>query len=208
MRFRQIAAFGNSESRSIDKERAMKRENLVLLPLIAAVAILLTSSGTFAQHKHGQSEQKKTATTGTNPEMAKMMQSPHHQLMMAYMRSMGAFAKTLRDQAVKPAPLDVEFARTTVAEIRHDLDAMETLHQKHMQMMSTEMQTKMQTMMEQMDKNRSMLKEQVSALEADVQADKPDPRQVALHAGALLKHIGMMSKTSGATKSKKPAMKM
>lgn len=70
------------------------------------------------------------------------------------------------------------------------------------------MQTKMQTMMEQMNKNRSMLKEQVSALEADVQADKPDNSQVALHAGALLKHIGEMSKTSGATKSKKPAMKM
>ena len=200
--------FGNSESGSIDKERAIKKENSVLLPLIAAVAILLTSSGTVAQHKHGQSEQKKTATTGTNPEMAKMMQSPHHQLMMAYMRSMGDFAKTLHDQAVKPAPLDVEFARATVAEIRHDLDAMETLHQKHMQMMSTEMQTKMQTMMEQMDKNRSMLKEQVSALEADVQADKPDSRQVALHAGALLKHIGMMSKTCCGTKSKKPAMKM
>ena len=195
-------------ARFVDKEKAMKRENSVLLPLIAAVAILLTSSGTFAQHKHGQSEQKATATTGTNPEMASMMQSPHHQLMMAYMRSMDDFAKTLHDQAIKPAPLDVEFARATVAEIRHDLDAMEMLHQKHMQMMSTEMQTKMQTMMEQMAKNRSMLKEHVSALEADVQADTPDSKQVASHAGALLKHIGMMSKTSGETKSKKPAMKM
>ena len=186
----------------------MKKENSVLLVLIAAVTILLTSSGTFAQHKHGQSEQKKTATTGTNPEMAKMMQSPHHQLMMAYMRSMTDFANTLHNHTVKPAPFDVEFARTTVAEIRHDLDAMERLHQKHMQMMSTEMQTKMQTMMEQMDKNRSMLKEQVSALEADVQADKPDSRQVALHASALVKHIGMMSKMGGGTKDKKPAMKM
>ena len=52
-------------------------------------------------------------------------------------------------------------------------------------------------MMVQMDKNRSMLKEQVRALEADVQADKP----------ALIKHIGMMSKTGGGTNSKKPAMK-
>jgi hypothetical protein len=163
---------------------------------------------TSGQHKHGQSEQKKTATTGTNPEMASMMQSPHHQLMMAYMRSMTDFAKTLHDEGVKPVPLDVEFARATVAELRHDLDAMETLHQKHMQMMSAEMQTKMQTMMEQMDKNRSMLKEHVSALEADVQADKPDSKQVASHASALLKHLGMMSKMSGGTKDKKPAMKM
>lgn len=52
--------------------------------------------------------------------------------------------------------------------------------------------------MEQMGKNRSMLKEQVRALKVHVQADKP----------ALIKHIGMMSKTGGGTKSKKPAMKM
>ena len=186
----------------------MKKVNSVLLVLLTTTVILLTSMATSGQHKHGQSEQKKTATTGTNPEMASMMQSPHHQLMMAYMRSMTDFAKTLHDEAVKPVPLDVEFARATVAELRHDLDAMETLHQKHMQMMSAEMQTKMQTMMEQMAKNRSMLKEHVSALEADVQADTPDSKQVASHAGALLKHIGMMSKTSGGTKSKKPAMKM
>jgi hypothetical protein len=179
----------------------MKKENSVLLALIATAAILLASSGTFAQHMHGQGEQKKTATTGTDPEMARMMQSPQHHLMMAYMRSMRDFASILHDQAVKPAPLDVEFARTTVAELRHGLDAAEALHQKHVQMMSTEMQTKMKTMMEQMDKNRSMLKEQVTALEADVQADKPDSKQVALHAGALLKHLEMMSKT-------KPGRKM
>ncbi len=170
----------------------MKKVNAVLLALIASVVILLTSSGTSAQHKHGQSGQKKAGMAGMKSEMSKMMQSPHHKLMLAYMRSMGEFARTLRDQAVKPNALDVEFARGTVAEIRHDLDAMEALHQKHMQMMSAEMQAKMQKMMEQMDKNRSKLKDQVGALETDVQADKPDSKQVAADANTLLKHLEMM----------------
>src|SRR5581483_391172 len=172
----------------------MKTVNGVALSLIAIVIVLFTSPATPAQHKHGQSGQKQASMMGMKSEMAKMMQSPHHKLMMAYMKSMADFATTLRDQAVKPGSLDAEFARGTVSELRHNLDAMDALHQKHMQSMSAEMQSKMQMMMEKMDKNRSMLKDQVSALEADVQPDKPDAKQVVTHANALLKHLGMMKK--------------
>lgn len=177
-----------------------------VVPTIIVAVVLLTSSGTFAQQKYAQSGQKKT---GMKSEMATMMQSPHHQLMMAYMRTMADFAKTLRDQAVKPAPLDVEFARATVAELRHSLDAMEALHQKHMGMMSAEMQTNMKTMMEKMEKDRTMVKDHVAALETAVQVDKPDSKQVASHANALLKQLGMMSRM-GTVKpaSKKSPMKM
>lgn len=175
------------------------------LPALIVAVILLTASGTFAQHKHAPSGQK----TGMKSEMAPMMQSPHHQLMMAYMRTMADFAKTLHDQAVKPAPLDVEFARATVAELRHILDAMESLHQKHMGMMSVEMQTNMKTMMEKMDKDRTMVKDQVAALETDVQVDKPDSKQVASHANALLKQLAMMTRMGGdKPASKKAPMKM
>ena len=187
----------------------MKRLKAVLLALIAAVAVVLTSSATLAQHKHAQSEQKTTGMSGMKSEMTTMMQSPHHQLMIAYMRTMADFAKTLRDQAVKPAPLDVEFARATVAELRHSLDAMESLHQKHMGMMSAEMQANMKTMMEKMDKDRTMVKDQVAALETDVQVDKPDSKQVAAHANALLKQLGMMtSMGSDKPAKKKTPMKM
>ena len=125
------------------------------------------------------------------------MKSPHHMLMKAHMKSMSEFARTLRDQAVKPQALEVEFARAAVAALRHDLDAMEAIHQQRMQAMSAEMKSKMKMMMEKMDKDRSTLKDQVSALETDVQADKPDSKQVAAHTNALLKHLGMMSKMLG-----------
>jgi hypothetical protein len=177
--------------------------------MLAASAIMLAlaiPSAAWAQHKHSQSGEKKAGMPGMRAEMS-MMKSPHHMLMMAHMKSMSEFAHALRDQAVKPEALDVDFARAAVGELRHNLDAMEAIHQKHMQAMSAEMQTKMQKMMEQMDKDRSMLKDQVSALEADVQAGKPDSKQVASHASALLKHLEMMSLMSGGTKGK-PGMKM
>jgi len=179
----------------------MKVNTRALLSAMAIMLVLSIPSAAWAQHKHGG--QKKVGMPGMKMDMTKMMQSPHHKLMMAYMKSMSAFATTLRDQATNPQALDVEVARATVAELRHNLDAMEALHQKHMQSMSADMQSKMEMMMEKMDKDRAMLKDQVSALETDVQADKPDSAQVTAHANALLKHLGMMSKMHGGSKAKK-----
>jgi hypothetical protein len=145
---------------------------------------------------------------GMKAEMEAMMKSPDHLLMTAHMKSMSEFARTLRAQAMKAGALDVEFARAAVAELRHSLDAMEAIHQKHMETMSAEMKSKMQMMMEKMDKDRSMVSDQVTALERDVQANEPDPRQVAAHANALLKHFGTMAKMHGGSKAGKKKMTM
>jgi hypothetical protein len=179
-----------------------------LLSATAIMLVLIIPSAAWAQHKHTQSSPKKAGMAGMQSEMAMMMKSPHHLLMTAHMKTMSEFARALRDQAVKPQALDVEFARAAVAELRHNLDAMEAIHQKHMETMNAEMRSKMQMMMEKMDKDRSMVKDQVSALETDVLADTPDSKQVAAHANALLKHFGMMSKMHGDSKAgKKMAMK-
>jgi len=179
-----------------------------LLSATAIMLILLIPTAAWAQHRHTPGEPKKPGMAGMKSEMSIMMKSPHHMLMTAYMKNMSEFARTLRDQAMKPEPLDVEFARATVAELRHSLDAMEAIHQKHMETMSADMKSKMQTMMDKMDKDRAMVKDQVSALETDVQADKPDSKQVAAHSNALLKHFAMMSKMhSGSKAGKKMAMK-
>jgi hypothetical protein len=186
----------------------MRVNTRALLSATAIMLVLLMPSAAWAQHKHTQSTQKKAGMAGMKSEMSKMMKSPHHMLMTAHMKSMSEFAKALRDQAVRPEALDVDFARAAVAELRHNLDAMEAIHKKHMEMMSAEMKAKMQMMMEKMEKNRSMVKDQVSALETDVQASAPDSKQVAAHANALLKHFGMMSKMHGGSKAgKKMEMK-
>jgi len=186
----------------------MRMNTRGLLSAAAIMLVLLIPAAALAQHKHTPSPPKKPGMAGMKSEMSKMMQSPHHKLMMAYMKSMSGFATALRDQAIKPQALDVEVARTTVAELRHSLDAMEALKQKHMESMSAEMKSKMQMMMEKMEKNGAMVKDQVSALETDVQADKPDSKQVTTHANALLKQLGMMAKKDGGSRAGKKKMEM
>jgi len=126
----------------------MKVNTRALLSGLAIMLVLMIPSAAWAQHKHGV--QKTAATSGMKMDMpmmmAMMMKSPDHRLMTAYMKSMSAFATSLRDQAMKPNTIDAEVARATVAELRHSLNAMEALHQKHMQSMSAEMQSKMKIM--------------------------------------------------------------
>jgi hypothetical protein len=181
--------------------------------------ILLIPSAAWAQHHHTQSGQKKSDMAGMKTEMSKMMKSPHHMLMTAHLKTMSEFARTLRNQAMKHEALDSDFARGAVAELRHNLDAIEAIHQKHMQAMSgemnskmeamsAEMKSKMQMMMEKMDKDRAKLKDQVSVLETDVQADKPDSKRVTADSNALIKHLDMMSKMNGGSTAGKKKMAM
>ncbi len=182
----------------------MKIKARTLTTSLAIMLVLTIPATAWAQHKHSGD---KAGMKMDMPMMMMMMKSPHHKLMTAYMKSMSAFATSLREQAMKTQTMDVEVARATVAELRHDLDAMEALHQKHMQSMSAEMQSKMKMMMEMMDKEHAMPKDLVSKLETDVQPDTPNSAQVAAHANALLKHLGMMSKM-GASKAGKKKMPM
>ena len=124
----------------------MRVNTRVVLSATAIMLVLLIPSAAWAQHKHTPSGPKKSGMAGMSAEMAKMMKSPHHLLMMAHMKSMSEFARTLRDQAVKPEALDVEFARAAVAELRHCLDAMEAIHQKHMETMTAEMRSEEHTL--------------------------------------------------------------
>ena len=179
----------------------MRVNKRALVSAMAVTLVLVIPSAALAQHKHTKSGQQKGDKAGMKSEMARMMESPNHLLMTAHMKSMTEFARALRDLAVKPVALDVEFARAAVAELRHSLEAMETIHQKHMQAMGAEMKTHMQMMMERMDTERSMVKDQVGALETEVRADAPDSKRVAAHSNALLKHLGMMSSMHGGGKA-------
>ena len=189
-----------------------------LLIATAITLLLVIPSAALAQHKHPQSGQIKAGTPGMQSEMSMMMKSPHHMLMTAHIKSMSDFARALRAQAVKPEALDIEFARAAVAELRHNLDAIEAVHQQHMQGMSTEMKakmdsmspemkSKMQMMMDKMEKDRATLKDQVSALETDVRGT-PDNKQVLADTNALLKHLRMMSTMNGRSKPVKKKMEM
>ena len=175
----------------------MKTKKHLLISVLTVAVLVGSALGIIAQGKMDKMK-------GKPMDMSKMMKSPHHMLMMAHMKSMSEFARALHHQAMMPMALDVEFARAAVAELRHCLDAMDAIHQKQMAAMSDEMKAKMKVMMEKMDKGQATAKEHVIALETAVQADQPDSKQVIMHANALLKHLGMMSKmNSGSTPGKK-----
>lgn len=174
----------------------MKAKKYLLTSVLTVTVLVGGALGIAAQSKMDKTKDKPM-------DMAQMMKSPHHMLMMAHQKSMAEFAKALGHQAMVAKALDAEFARAAVAELRHCLDAMEAIHQKHMATMSDEMKAKMKMMMDKMEKGHAATKGHVVALETAVQSEQPDSKQVAMHANALLKHFGMMSKmNSGSTPGK------
>lgn len=187
----------------------MKTKTHLFTSVLIVAMLVAGAIGINAQSKMGKMQ-------GKPMDMSKMMKAPHHMLIMAHMKSMSEFTRTLHHQAMMPMALDAEFARAAVAELRHDFNAIAAIHQKHMESMTPEMKSKMdamsaamkakmQMMMEKMDKERALINDQISALEADVQAIAPDSKQVAMHTTTLLKHLAMMSKMHGGGK---PGMKM
>jgi alpha-L-fucosidase len=163
--------------------------------ILAVIALTLFSAADMlAQTEHQHGAQKPMQHDMSKMDMSAMMNEPHHLLAMAYMKNLGTFAKTLHDQAASTSPLNAKFARVAVGEMKRSLDQMEEHHGEHMKMMSEEMRSHMATMMKDMDMHRSMLKDSVSALEKDVQADQPDSKQVAADSANVLKNLDEMSK--------------
>jgi polyhydroxyalkanoate synthesis regulator phasin len=175
--------------------------------ILAVIALMLFGAlGAVAQMEHQDSAQKPMQHDMSKMDMSAMMNEPHHALAMAYMQNIGTFAKTLHDQAVGSGPLNTQFARDAVAEIRRSFDEMQKHHGEHMKMMSGEMRMKMAPMMKDMEMHHAMLRDAVSALEKDVAADQPDAKQVAADSASILKHIDEMSKMHD--DSKRTKMKM
>jgi alpha-L-fucosidase len=175
--------------------------------ILAVIALMLFGSVVgAAQMEHQDSAQKPMQHDMSKMDMSAMMNEPHHALAMAYMQNIGTFAKTLHDQAEGSSPLNAQFARSAVAEIRRSFDEMEKHHGEHMKMMSDEMRTKMAEMMKTMEMHHAMLKDAVIALEKDVAADQPDSKQVAADSASILEHLDKMSKMHDDSKETKMKM--
>lgn len=176
----------------------------VYTTILAVIALTLFSAvGALAQTEHQHGAQKPAQHDMSKMDMSSMMNEPHHALAMAYMKTIGTFAKTLHSQAEGSSPLDAKFARAAVAEIKRSLDQMEEHHGEHMKMMREEMRSHMAAMMKDMDMHRSLLKDAVGALEEDVRADQPDSKQVAADSANILKHLDEMSKMHDDMQGKK-----
>ena len=179
-----------------------KLSSVVTLATIAAT--ILIASGAAATSQQGRSAMppsSKQPQGKMSPhdmmDMSAMRQEPHHVLAMAYKDNLVNFAKALHHEASQTKPLNPEFARAAVAEMRRSFDQMTAHHQDHMKAMDEEMKTRMADMMKQMDAHNAAVAEHLTALEKEVQAAAPDAKSVAEHVAEILKECEGMSKMHG-----------
>jgi triacylglycerol esterase/lipase EstA (alpha/beta hydrolase family) len=189
----------------------------VISTILLALSLGGFSAMAIAQHEsHSTKKAPSQPATQGKQEMPHdhmmMAKEPHHVLAMAYHQNLATFAKALHEQTAQASSVNVEFVRAAVAEMRRSFDQMEEHHGEHLQTMSAEMRSQMAAMMKDMEMHRSMLKDAVSALEADVRAEQPDSKQVATDSANVLKHLDEMSKMhddkQGKTMKKMKKMKM
>ncbi|HKQ05608.1 MAG TPA: hypothetical protein VJ464_10780 [Blastocatellia bacterium] len=146
----------------------------------------------MAQHEHQHGGQKPPAQSGKPADMSAMMNGPHHLLAMAYARNISSFAAVLHEQAGKSNSVDADLARAATAEIRRSFDAMQQHMQEHMNGMGGDMQSHL-SMMQGADAHVTAIKQHLTALERDVQADTLNARSIADHAAEIHKHADEMA---------------
>lgn len=150
----------------------------------------------------GQSPSAKKPAMHDKMDMAHgpmmMAIEPHHVLAMAYHQNLAAFAKALHDQTAPAGPLNVDFARAAVSEMRRSFVQMKQHHQEHMQGMSADMRAKMDPrmsgMMDKMKTHETEINGQLTALEQEIALKAPDPKMVSTLAGRVHAHLTEMAK--------------
>lgn len=173
----------------------MKTRNLSTISMILTLGALSATGATPEQ-----------AASASKPAMGKMEMShdhmmmatePHHVLAMAYHQNLAAFAKALHEQTASEGPLNIDFARTAVSEMRRSFDQMKQHHQEHMAGMSAEMRAKMEAktsgMMEKMQARQADMNTQLTALEEEVRSASPDAKRVSTLADSVHTHLTEMA---------------
>ena len=174
----------------------MKTRTLSTISMILTLGALSATAATPEQ-----------AASANKPAMPKMEMShdhmmmatePHHVLAMAYHQNLAAFAKALHEQTASEGPLNTDFARTAVSEMRRSFDQMKQQHQEHMAGMGAEMHAKMDAnmtgMMEKMQAHLAEMNTQLTALEQEINSASPDAKKVSALADSVHTHLTEMAK--------------
>ena len=177
----------------------MKTRTLSTISMILTLGALSATAATPEQ-----------AGSASKPAMGKMEMShdhmmmatePHHVLAMAYHENLAAFAKALHEQAASAGPLNIDFARTAVSEMRRSFDQMKQHHQEHMEGMSAKMHAKMDAkmdakmsgMVEKMQTHQADMNTQLTALEQEINSSSPDAKKISTLAGSVHTHLTEMA---------------
>lgn len=121
--------------------------------------------------------------------MSKMNEQSRHALVVTYAHSIGTFAKTLRDQVQATQTVDAGFALGIVDEMKRSLDAIEQQHREHSASTPAGTQSQMGAMMQEM--RISALRQNLIALERDLQAEAPATSSVLQRADEIVRLSGV-----------------
>lgn len=166
----------------------MKKLSYALTFATIAVTIL------FASSVAANNKQDKDKMSEGMMDMSAMMNEPHHQLAMAYKENMVNFAKALQLATANTTTVDAPFARVVVTEMRRSFDQMQEHHHSHMKLMDEKMKMNMADMMKTMETQVGAIKDDLAALEKEVQASAPDSKNISKYVEDLLKNCDSMSK--------------
>lgn len=170
----------------------MKTRTIASLSMILTLGALTAAAATTEQ------------ATATKPKMhdkmdmshdhMKMVGEPHHVLAMAYHQNLAAFSKALHEQTTAAGPLNLDFARAAVSEMRRSFDQMKQHHQEHMKGMSADKHAKMAGMMEKMGTRQAEMNTQITDLEQELRSPTPDSKKVSDLANRLHTRLAEMTK--------------
>ena len=185
----------------------MKKLSYILtLATIAATILIVSGAAAISQQKQGPMPTGKISNNQQGMmDMSAMMQEPHHVLAMAYKDNLANFAKALHHEANQAKPINPEFARAAVAEMRRSFDQMQQHHQAHMKTMDDKMKAQMAGMMKQMDAHHSAIQEHLAALNKEVQTSAPVSKSISTHIAEILKHCDGITKMHAGTMDHKMA---
>ena len=189
----------------------------VTLTTIAVTILMVSGAAAISQQEHSGMPPSTQQSQDTMPQhqhgmmdMSAMMQEPHHVLAMAYKDNLMNFAKALHHEASQTKPMNLEFAREAVTEMKRSFGKMQQHHQDHMKTMDMKtmddtMKAKMADRMKQMDAHHSAIQEHLDALDKEAHTSAPDSKSIATHVAELLKQCDGMSKMHGGAMDHKMA---
>ena len=127
--------------------------------------------------------------------MSKMSEESRRALAMAYAQSIAIFAKTLRDKVQSTQTVDTGFGLGIVDEMKRSLDAIEQSHREHSASMAVSTQSQMGAMMQEMQTRISALRQNLTALEGNLQAEAPAISSVVQRTDEIIRLSGVPTGT-------------
>lgn len=159
----------------------------------AVTLVTIAAAFFIASAVAAPTQQDKDRMSPGKMDMSAMMSEPHHQLAMAYKENMVNFAKALQQATAGTGVVNVPFARAAVAEMRRSFDLMQQHHMDHMKAMDgkmkdmdDKMKSDMAGMKKDMEAHEMAIKDDLIALEKEVQSVAPDSGKISSYVGDLL----------------------